>query len=126
MIFMKKIYVLVKAALSASLGRFFYTRPALKRGGLVLAILVVPTLAGYLVDISILSVAAIWAPIVAALFLGMGAERAAIDWDPVFSLPPVSAFAFWRWHALEKKRFLAALSAVVVGVAGAAVLSVFQ
>lgn len=110
-----KIYIAnAKAALSASLGRFFYTRPALKRAGLVLLLYCGPPLVAAIFSAAI-PIGGIWALMLTSLFWGMGAERAAVEWDDVFSLPPLSAFAFWRWHGLEKKRFLAALAALLAG-----------
>ena len=97
-----------------SVGRFFYARPALKRGlfafglfaiiGLPVAAIGVPALSG------------IWGAALFALFLGMGAERASLEWDPVFALPPVRNFAFWQWHGLEKKRFIAVVVALSTGL----------
>lgn len=126
---MKNVIARAKAALSASLGRFFYTffntRPALKRAALITGLYAVPTLAAALVSSAVL-VGGIWALMLLALFWGMGAERAATEWDSIFSLPPLSAFAFWRWHGLEKKRFTAVLATLATGwliTASLAVLS---
>ena len=100
-------------------GRFFYRRPALKRGMLALALYGVPVLTAAILPFPgvILTIGAAWALALFMLFLGMGAERAALDWGPVFALPPLKSFAFWRWHALEKKRFLAVLLALATGLA---------
>jgi len=116
-----------KAALSASLGRFFYaifnSRPALKRASLVAALYLVPALLAAPFSAAVL-VGGIWALMLLAVFWGMGAERAATDWDRVFSLPPVSSFAFWRWHGLEKKRFLAVIAVLCAGWLSTAALQV--
>ncbi len=111
---MKNSIARVKAALSVCLGRFFYTRPSLKRAALIAALYAAPTLAGVLA-VSAVLVGAVWALILLALFWGMGAERAATEWDSMFSLPPLSAFAFWRWHGLEKKRFIAVFATLATG-----------
>lgn len=111
---MKKRLLAAKAAFTAALkgflGRFFYTRPALKRGVLVVGLMGPFVVLGHAVAAPLLSVCV--AVVLLALFWGMGAERAATDWDPVFSLPPVSAFAFWHWQPLERKRFYAVLFAL--------------
>lgn len=107
---MKNIYLKLKAAI----GRFFYVRPALKRAFLVLALFLPFAAVSHLAGVPDISV---WAAVfLLALFWGMGAERATIDWDPVFSLPPVKSFAFWRWHPLERKRFNAVLLALASGI----------
>ena len=110
---MNNLIAKAKAALSASLGRFFYTRPALKRAGLLAALYTVPTLVAAPMFSAVL-IGSIWALVLLALFWGMGAERASTEWDAVFSLPRLSAFAFWRWHELEKKRFFAVFAALSV------------
>lgn len=115
---MKNIYLKLKAAI----GRFFYVRPALKRATLVLSLFLPFAAASHLVGVPGISA---WAAVfLLALFWGMGAERTAIDWDPLFSLPPLKSFAFWRWQPLERKRFSAVLlvltfSAVAVFLAKA-------
>ncbi len=126
---MNNLIANAKAALSVSLGRFFYaifnTRPALKRACLVAVLYSVPTVLAALFSVAAL-VVGVWALMLLAVFWGMGAERAAIEWDKTFSLPPLSAFAFWRWHGLEKKRFIAvivALSAMWLSTAAIQVLS---
>lgn len=108
---MNNLIARAKAALSASLGRFFYTRPALKRAGLVALLYSAPLLTADLFSEAAV-VGAVWALMLLSLFWGMGAERASVEWDDVFSLPPVGSFAFWRWHGLEKKRFLAVIAAL--------------
>lgn len=124
---MKNYIENAKAALSASLGRFFYmlfyTRPAMKRASLVLILYSVPPLVSALFSAAV-EVGSVWALMVVSLFWGMGAERASIEWDDIFSLPPISAFAFWRWHGLEKKRFLSALAALAAGWVATVALTV--
>jgi hypothetical protein len=109
----------------SSIGRFFYTRPALKRGALALVLqqLVVLPLgliaAGSgvgLVDIWAALVSLQWTIFLVGLFWGMGAERASTEWDGTFALPPLKSFDFWRWHALEKKRFMAVLVSLMGGL----------
>jgi hypothetical protein len=122
---MKNLFTRFIAALSAGWSRFFYavfnSRPGLKRGALVLVLY-----AGFSVPVMFVFgwLAPIWALMLLALFWGMGAERASLEWDPVFALPPLSAFAFWRWHALEKKRFIAVLLALGGGVAATLLIEV--
>lgn len=97
-------------------------RPALKRGLLAFLLALPVSLALSLVGLA--SLAPVWAFMLAFLFLGLGAERHALEWDSTFALPHLGAFAFWHWHALERKRFLAAVfglmaatvTAVTVGV----------
>lgn len=97
-----------------SVGRFFYTRPALKRGAFAFGLFAVIGLPVAAVGVPMLS--GLWAVALLALFLGLGAERASLEWDPVFALPPVRNFAFWRWHGLEKKRFTAVIVALGIGL----------
>jgi len=109
--FLVRLLAKVRAQLTAS----FYSRPALKRGLLVFGLftaLALPLglLAGQWGVVA-------WALVLAALFLGMGAERASTDWSEVFALPALRNFAFWRWHALERKRYVAALTALAIGFA---------
>ncbi len=102
---MKKRFLSAKAAVAAAIGRFFYVRPALKRAILVLMLFLPFAAVSHLVAVPGIAVCA--AVFLLAFFWGMGAERAALDWDPVFSLPPVKSIAFWRWQPLERKRFKA-------------------
>jgi len=99
-------------------GRFFYAqthrRSALKRGLFSFGLYGAIALPAAIIGMPVL--AAFWALALLTLFLGMGAERASLEWDPVFALPPARNFAFWRWHALEKKRFLAVLFALASGL----------
>lgn len=115
-----RIFNVSKAAFGKTISRFFHslfhTRPGLKRGVLVLLLFIVVVVPSAFLPVDALQVSGLWAAMLLMLFLGMGAERAAIEWSPVFALPPISTFAFWRWHALEKKRFLAVLCALAVGV----------
>ncbi len=112
---MKKHILAAKAAVVAAIGRFFYTRPACKRGVLVAGLMGPFVVLAHIVAAPLLAVAA--AVFLLALFWGMAAERAATDWDPVFSLPPVSAFAFWRWQPLERKRFHVVLLVLALCIA---------
>ncbi len=125
---MKQLLLSAKAVLGKTLGRFFYvlfhTRPALKRGALSLFLYAVPTAVAAAGPVSLSTFGTFWAFGLLMLFWGMGAERAATDWDPVFFLPHPRSFAFWHWHALEKKRFLAAIMALVSGVASVVFLEV--
>lgn len=113
------------AATASAIGRFFYTRPALKRGALALGLqqlVLVPL--GLLANAADPGLMDVWAALIGlqwsvfliGLFWGMGAERAATDWDSVFALPPLRSFDFWCWHALEKKRFSAVLVALCSGL----------
>lgn len=120
-----KLLVAPFIRLGRLLNALFHTRPALKRGGLVLVLYSVPVCLAALLSAPTIVVGVVWALALLMLFLGMGAERAATDWDPVFALPPLKSFAFWRWHALEKKRFLAAVSALGGGIAVSAVAELF-
>jgi len=108
----------------ADAGRFFYglfhIRPSLKRGVLAFCLCVAVAAPFAIVDLP--AVAPAWAAMLATLFLGMGAERAALEWDDMFALPPIHTFAFWRWHALERKRFLAAIIGITLGVITASVI----
>lgn len=126
---MKNLLTRVKAALGMRGSRFFHalflTRPGLRRAALVLALYAAGAALAALMLASA-GLALIWALVLLALFWGMGAERAALEWDPVFSLPPVSAFAFWRWHALEKKRFVATLLALGGGVLTSGLIGVLS
>lgn len=115
----------IRAAMASTIGRFFYARPALKRGALALVLqqlVVLPLVlaasgAGIgLVDIFAALLCLNWTVFLMGVFWGMGAERAALDWDDVFALPPLKAFDFWHWHALEKKRFIAVLVALMLGL----------
>ncbi|WP_262694490.1 hypothetical protein [Kordiimonas aquimaris] len=123
-----RIYTVSKAAVGKTISRFFYalfhTRPGLKRGALVLLLFAAVVVPFSVFSGQMLYVSGLWALMLFALFLGMGAERAAIEWSPVFALPPISAFAFWRWHALEKKRFLAVLTALAVGAGCTAIAGI--
>ena len=110
---MKKMIRSAKAALGAALGRFFYTRPAFKRALLAVALWAPSILVQLMVGSNEIGLA--WALLLAAFFWGMGAERAALDWDPVFSLPLLRSFAFWRWQPLERKRFLALAATLLTG-----------
>lgn len=107
----------IKRAVSRIFTATFNTRPGLKRGALMLilfAFVAMPVC--IVVPDAALSASGIWALMLVCLFLGMGAERAAVEWSPTFALPPLSAFAFWRWHALEKKRFVCAVLALALGL----------
>ncbi|WP_262689776.1 hypothetical protein [Kordiimonas aestuarii] len=113
------------AALKGVAARFFYTRPALKRGALVLALQLVVLLplsffalkgGQGIVPLALTLFMFIWCAFLFGLFLGMAAERAATDWDDVFALPPLNAFLFWRWHALERRRFMAVAGALLLGL----------
>lgn len=99
-------------------GRFFYVRlnmrPGLKRGLFAFALYGALALPAAVAGVPLLAM--LWAPALVMLFLGMGAERASLEWDPVFALPRARDFAFWRWHALEKKRFSAVLIALGFGL----------
>jgi len=97
-----------------TLSSFFAGRPALTRAWLVFALYGLLALPAVLLGTLLPAVA--WALFLAALFWGMGAERASLEWDAVFTLPSPGSFAFWRWHALERKRFLSALAALVTGL----------
>lgn len=122
---MNNLIARAKAVLSASLGRFFYTRPALKRAGLAIVLYSLPPLIAAAFSAQTV-VGGVWALMLLYLFWGMGAERASVEWDDVFSLPPASAFAFWRWHGLEKKRFFAAAIALGAGWLLTAALAVLS
>jgi len=107
----------VRAFMTRRLHRFssvFTLRPALRRAGLVFGLYAV--LALPMVLLGFLLPAGLWAVFLTALFLGLGAERASLEWDATFALPPVRSFAFWRWQALERKRFLGALAALGLGL----------
>lgn len=126
-----RAYTFTTAALSVFWGRFFCalfnTRPGLKRGVLVFVLFGLVALPAHLfLGGAALVASLIWAFALFALFLGMGAERAAIEWSPVFVLPPLDAFVFWQWHALEKKRFLAVLCALALGACGALAVKVLS
>ena len=113
------------AALKAAVSRFFYSHPAMKRGALVLVLQLVVLLplsfitlsagAG-LLALSLTLFMFVWCAFLLGVFLGMAAERAATDWDAIFALPPLRAFLFWRWHTLERKRFMAVVGALCLGL----------
>jgi len=89
------------------------SRPALMR-----ALLVTALFGAVAVPVAALLGAgfgAVWALWLAALFLGMGAERDSTEWNVVFALPALRHFQFWRWQALERKRYQAVLFALAVG-----------
>ncbi|MBL4838484.1 MAG: hypothetical protein JKY34_12990 [Kordiimonadaceae bacterium] len=106
------------AARLTSVGRFFvaqfHSRPVLKRGLFALGLFASVGVPAAVIGVPVLAV--VWAGAVFTLFLGMGAERASLEWGPVIALPPARSFAFWRWHTLEKKRFFAVLVALAVGL----------
>lgn len=92
--------------IKAAIGRFFFAQPVLKRGLLAGALYSpvfgiqfiapgAPVCLGVVVGVGLV-----------AVFLGIGAERAATEWDKTFSLPPIGAFAFWRWQPAERRRFI--------------------
>lgn len=91
---------------------FLLPRQALKRGLLVAAMFSV----GAVLSLPIFGIAGPWgcAVIIAALFLGLGAERASTSWGAVFSLPAPGDFAFWRWRSPERRRFFASLASLGV------------
>ncbi len=117
------------SSLKAALGRFFYSHPTLKRAGLVFALQLVVLIplgifaavgSDALFALMLTCLMIMWCAFLIGLFLGLGAERASMDWDSIFALPPVRAFAFWRWHAIERKRFLGVLGAIFLGLLCAA------
>ncbi|WP_417451272.1 hypothetical protein [Kordiimonas sp.] len=116
---------LPRAELKGAVARFFYTRPALKRGALVLGLQLVVLLplsffalsgGGGLLALTLTLLMFVWCAFLFGLFLGMAAERAATDWGDIFALPPLGAFLFWRWHALEKKRFISVMASLLFGL----------
>ena len=107
----------VRALLAHSLHRFsgfFSAKPALLRGcvALVLHGLVAVPAAWF----TSVVLAAAWAACLAMLFLGLGAERASTERGAVFALPPLASFAFWRWYALERRRYVATLAGLGLGL----------
>ena len=107
------MFTLIITKSKAKLARMLNHRPALKRGLLVLllfAVLAVPLAALFGVW-----AASLWALVLAAVFLGLGAERTSTDWDAMFALPAPRYFKFWQWHALERKRYFAVLAALAMG-----------
>lgn len=106
----------------AKAGHFLYEslrmRPALKRGLLAFVLALPVSLA--LAFVGLASLAPVWAFMLAFLFLGLGAERHALEWDSTFALPHLGAFAFWHWHAIERKRFLSALLGLMAATVTAA------
>ncbi|MEX0300285.1 MAG: hypothetical protein AB3N28_14520 [Kordiimonas sp.] len=100
------------------MSRFFYVqtqmRPGLRRGLFAFGLYAAIAVPAEVVGVPVLAIG--WATALFMLFLGMGAERSSLDWDPFFALPPARSFAFWRWHALEKKRFVAVVLALFFGV----------
>ncbi|WP_417459222.1 hypothetical protein [Kordiimonas sp.] len=117
------------SSLKAAVGRFFYAHPTFKRAGLVFAlqlVVLVPlgifaTVGGdALFALMLTCFMAMWCAFLTGLFLGLGAERASSDWDSIFALPPLQAFVFWRWHAIERKRFYGVLGAIFMGLLCAA------
>ncbi|PCI59463.1 MAG: hypothetical protein COB37_11495 [Kordiimonadales bacterium] len=99
--------------ISTSISGLFSARPALKRGLLVFCLYCVP--AAPLAAIGLHAVTAAVAAFLLALFLGMAAERASLEWNRSFSLPRLRAFCFWRWERTERTRFYAVLIALTVG-----------
>lgn len=101
--------------ISSGMHRFFSARPAAKRILLVALVFGIPVIAVHLL-MPLLAplVTAQLAVLLIGAFLGMGAERASTDWDDFFALPPLSAFAVWRWYPIERMRFLAAISSIFV------------
>ena len=120
---MKQFFLSVKAAVGGAFSRFFYSRPAAKRV-LLVTLLWLPSM---LVDLVLgqAFAAPLWALMLVTLLLGMGAERAALEWDPFFSLPPLKSFAFWRWQPLERKRFIAAVASLATGSVGSFIWGLF-
>lgn len=117
---MKQKIASLRAAVAAAIRRFFNSRPTSKRVGLVVMLLLPGFGLAWLIGNTAL--ATLWALMLLSLFWGMGAERAALEWDATFSLPPVGAFVFWRWQPLEKKRFVAVLVACALASLGAVLL----
>lgn len=112
-------------ALGFTLGRFFYPRPALKRAALALALqqlVLLPlgclTAGGPTIILAfwVLLIGLAWTFFLFGLFWGMAAERASTEWDSIFALPTAQSFMPWRWHALERKRFLAVTFALAAGL----------
>jgi len=91
-----------------------YSRPGLKRGLLTL-LLFAPLALMFTFVFNVLA-AVMWGLVVAAVFLGLGAERASTDWDEFFALPALRNFAFWRWHPLERKRYFSVLATLIASV----------
>jgi len=118
----RSFFTLITTRAKAKLATMLDRRPALKRGLLVLllfAILAVPLTAlgsGW--------AAFVWAVMLAAVFIGLGAERDSTDWDAIFALPALRHFKFWRWQALERKRYVAVLVALVFGQASGLIIPV--
>ncbi len=113
------------SALGFTLGRFFYQRPALKRAALALAlqqlvllplVSVATSAAGVVFAFWVVLLGLAWTFFLFGLFWGMAAERASTEWDSIFSLPTARSFLPWRWHALERKRFLAVSCALAAGL----------
>lgn len=112
----------ITVAMLSVIGRFFHAHPAVKRALLALLLqqaLLIPLLAlpdGGLVPPLAMLMGLMWSAFLLGLFWGMGAERAALHWDAVFALPPARSFHFWGWHALEKRRFLGVIVALLAGL----------
>ena len=111
----RSFFVRLFGAFRSKISGAFRARPALRRGLLVFFLFCVPALPLVLVagSFSLL----LWACVLAAVFLGLGAERASTNWDDVFALPAARHFKFWRWQALERRRYQAVLCALGVGQA---------
>lgn len=99
---------------AAIVARLLYRRPALKRGLLAFG-LVTPVNTLFLAA-GLPAAGVLWACLLVAILIGIGAERVSTDWDDFFALPPVGSFLVWRWHALERKRFGGALVGLGLGV----------
>lgn len=112
---MRRVFMRPVARANALFHQFFAARPATKRVLLVILLFGIPLVFAHLI-LSTLAplVTAQLAMLLMGTFLGMGAERASTDWDDFFALPPLSAFAVWRWYPIERKRFSAAIGAILV------------
>jgi hypothetical protein len=105
--------------------RFLYRRPALKRALLALLLqqamllpftLSLPLHGNVLATFWALLFGGFWTAFLAGLFWGMAAERASTQWDSIFALPGPASFLPWRWHALERKCFIAVLATLAAGL----------
>lgn len=92
--------------------RYIYPRMGLKRGILVAGLFSAG--AGLLGPVFGFEALVAWALIIAAVFLGLGAERATTDWGSVFGLPSPRDFVFWAWRPVERKRYWATLVSLLL------------
>lgn len=111
--FFVRLYTQISTQFSTSVSGIFTAKPALTRGWLVFGLYCVPAVPLALFGLH--AATTVLAAVLLGLFLGMGAERASLEWSSSFSLPRLRSFCFWRWEVTERNRFYAVLIALAAG-----------